>query len=185
MTTDPSRLAGRHDAAGDDARPEDAAGEEITNRSALETAFALAIRRTGSLMQLIGQIAAERIGINATDLNCLNILSLAGQMTAGQLAEATGLTTASITGVVDRLEQAGYVRRERDARDRRRVVIHLIGATTARDVVPVFLPMVLAWRETAARYSDEELKLILEFQARNEQLLRDHLARMRADAGRR
>ena len=56
--------------------------------------------RTGSLMQLMGQAAADRIGINATDLNCLNILSFSGQMTAGELARATGLTTASITGVV-------------------------------------------------------------------------------------
>ncbi len=58
-------------------------------------------------MQLMGQAAADRIGINATDLNCLNLLSFSGQMTAGQLAKATGLTTASITGVIDRLEEAG------------------------------------------------------------------------------
>ena len=60
-------------------------------------------------MQLMSQAAADRIGINATDLNCLNILSFSGHMTAGELARATGLTTASITGVVDRLEEAGYV----------------------------------------------------------------------------
>lgn len=66
-----------------------------------------AIRRTGSLMQLMGQASADRIGINATDLNCLNILSFSGQLTAGQLAKATGLTTASITGVVGRLAEAG------------------------------------------------------------------------------
>ncbi len=58
-------------------------------------------------MQLMGQAAADRIGINATDLNCLNILSFSGQLTAGQLAKATGLTTASITGVVGRLAEAG------------------------------------------------------------------------------
>ena len=85
-------------------------------RAELATAFAAAIRRTGSLMQLMSQAAADRIGINSTDLNCLNILSFRGQMTAGELARETGLTTASITGVVDRLEEAGYVRRERDPR---------------------------------------------------------------------
>ena len=83
-------------------------------RAELAAAFGAAIRKTGSLMQLMSQAAADRIGINATDLNCLNILSFSGQMTAGELARATGLTTASITGVVDRLEEAGYVRRERD-----------------------------------------------------------------------
>ncbi len=62
-------------------------------------AYVAAIRKTGSLMQLMSQAAADRIGINATDLNCLNILSFSGQLTAGDLARATGLTTASITGV--------------------------------------------------------------------------------------
>src|SRR5215470_5300806 len=62
-------------------------------RARLATAFGAATRRTGSLMQLMGQAAADRIGINATDLNCLNILSFSGHMTAGELAKATGLTT--------------------------------------------------------------------------------------------
>ena len=71
-------------------------------RAELIAAFAAGVRRGGSLMQLMGQAAADRIGINATDLTCLNLLSFSGQMTAGQLAKATGLTTASITGVIDR-----------------------------------------------------------------------------------
>ena len=75
-------------------------------RAQLAAAFGAAIRKTGALMQLMGQAAADQIGINATDLNCLNILSFSGQMTAGELARATGLTTASITGVVDRLEES-------------------------------------------------------------------------------
>src|ERR1700733_6728920 len=74
-------------------------------RPGLEAAFEESLRRTSSYMHLMSAAAAERIGINATDLNCLNILSLGGEVTAGQLALATGLTTASITGVVDRLEE--------------------------------------------------------------------------------
>ena len=54
-------------------------------RAQLAIEFAAAVRKTGSLMQLVGQFAADRIGINATDLNCLNILSFSGQMTAGDL----------------------------------------------------------------------------------------------------
>src|SRR5215470_9653754 len=72
-------------------------------RADLEVAFAAGLRRTGALMQLMGTAAADKIGINATDLNCLNVLSFSGRMTAGELARATGLTTASITGMVDRL----------------------------------------------------------------------------------
>ena len=148
-------------------------------RAQLAAAFGAAIRRTGSVMQLMGQAAADRIGINATDLNCLNILSFSGQMTAGELARATGLTTASITGVTDRLEEAGFVRRERDARDRRRVVIHLVLDRALSDVAPVFLPMVQAWQEMAARYTDDELRLIVDFYGRMEQIFREHLTRLR------
>jgi DNA-binding MarR family transcriptional regulator len=152
-------------------------------RAELAAAFGAAIRKTGSLMQLMSQAAADRIGINATDLNCLNILSFSGQMTAGELARATGLSTASITGVVDRLEEAGYVRRERDPRDRRRVVIRLVLEAALRDVASVFLPMMRDWQEMAARYSDDELRLIMGFYDRMEEVLRGHLIRLREAKG--
>src|SRR5712692_7396157 len=148
-------------------------------RAQLASEFGAAIRRTGSLMQLMGQAAADRIGINATDLNCLNILSFSGHMTAGELARATGLTTASITGVIDRLEEAGYVSRERDPSDRRRVVVTLALDQAMRNVASVFLPVLRDWREMAARYSDDELRLIVDFYARMEQVFRAHLVRLR------
>jgi len=154
-------------------------GTGAPGRAELELAFATAMRRTGSLMQLMGQAAADRIGINATDLNCLNILSFSGHMTAGELARATGLTTASITGVVDRLEEAGYVSRERDPHDRRRVVVTLVLDQAMRNVASVFLPVMRDWREMSARYSDDELRLIVDFYARMEQVFRAHLVRLR------
>ena len=148
-------------------------------RAELEVAFATAMRRTGSLMQLMGQAAADRIGINSTDLNCLNILSFSGHMTAGELAKATGLTTASITGVIDRLEEAGFVRRERDPHDRRRVVVRLSLVKAVNEVASVFAPMLRDWRDMAARYSDDELRLIVDFYGRVEQVFRKHLIRLR------
>jgi DNA-binding MarR family transcriptional regulator len=148
-------------------------------RATLAIEFAAAVRKTGSLMQLMGQAAADRIGINATDLNCLNILSFSGQMTAGELARATGLTTASITGVVDRLEQAGFVRRERDVHDRRRVVIHLVTDKALGTVAPVFGPLMGAWQRLADRYTDEDLRLIVGFYGEMEQVIREHLVRLR------
>jgi DNA-binding MarR family transcriptional regulator len=149
-------------------------------RRQLAEEFVLAMRRTGSVMQLITQVAAERIGINSTDMNCLNIVALTGAMTAGDLAKAAGLTTASITGVLDRLEESGFVRRERDVGDRRRVIIHLNATRGLRDVAPVFAPMLTAWRDATARYTDDELRLILAFQLELEQILRDQLARLRS-----
>jgi DNA-binding transcriptional ArsR family regulator len=153
-------------------------------RQRLEGEFLLAMRRNGSIMQLLGQMSAERIGINVTDLNCLNIVALAGPMTAGELARATGLTTASITGVLDRLEDGGFVRRERDPKDRRRVIVTLNPGPGLREIGPTFGPLVRAWRDAAAGYSDEELRLLLDFQRRFEGIVRDQLARLRGDLDR-
>ena len=156
-----------------------ATGTGRRERADLEVAFAAGLRRTGALMQLMGTAAADKIGINATDLNCLNILSFSGHMTAGELARATGLTTASITGVVDRLEEAGLVTRERDPHDRRRVVVQINLDRAMKDVAATFAPMLRSWREMAARYSDDELRLIVDFYGRMEQVFREHLLRLR------
>jgi DNA-binding MarR family transcriptional regulator len=154
-------------------------------RQRLENEFLLAMRRAGSIMQLLGQVSAERIGINVTDLNCLNIVALTGPMTAGDLAKATGLTTASITGVLDRLEEGGFVQRERDPKDRRRVIVNLKAGPGLREIAPTFGPLLKAWRATAASYTDEELQLLLEFQGRLEDIVRGQLARLRGDLERR
>jgi len=156
-----------------------ASGTGRPERADLEVAFAAGIRRTGALMQLMGQAAADRIGINATDLNCLNILSFSGHMTAGELARATGLTTASITGVIDRLEEAGFVHRDRDPHDRRRVVVRIVMDKAVGEVASVFLPMLRAWREMSAQYSDDELRLIVDFYRQMEQVFREHIVRLR------
>jgi DNA-binding MarR family transcriptional regulator len=153
--------------------------EELETRRRLEHEFLVALRKAGSVMQLLGAASAERIGINVTDLNCLNILALTGSMTAGELARETGLTTASITGVLDRLEDAGFVRRERDPGDRRRVIVRLDAARGLRDVAPVFAPVVEAWRTAAEAYTDEQLTLILDFQHQLEQIMRDSLIDLR------
>src|SRR5690349_6128631 len=74
---------------------------------------------------LFHQAVAERLGIGSTDHKCLDIAARASTdqpLTAGQLAELTGLTTGAITGVLDRLEKAGFIRREKHPHDRRQVV---------------------------------------------------------------
>jgi len=110
-------------------------------------------------------------------------VALTGPMTAGELARATGLTTASITGVLDRLEEGGFVRRERDPHDRRRVIVNLGSGPGLREIGPTFGPLVKAWRATAADYADDELQLLLEFQRRLEEIMRGQLARLRGEGG--
>ncbi|GAA2601416.1 MarR family transcriptional regulator [Dactylosporangium fulvum] len=75
---------------------------------------------------LFSQAVADKLGLNATDSRCVDLLSRTGPVTAGKLAELTGLTTGAVTGIIDRLERAGFVRRVRDPGDRRRVIIELV-----------------------------------------------------------
>jgi DNA-binding MarR family transcriptional regulator len=81
-------------------------------------------RRYMASYALFNQAVADRIGLHPTDLQCLNLLTLeGGPVTTGRIAELTGLTTGSATRLVDRLEKAGYVVRQRDAADRRKVLV--------------------------------------------------------------
>src|SRR4051794_27101574 len=92
-------------------------------RAALLIELEEAVRRSSAQGVIFGQTVANVAGISGSDLECLDFLNLEGRVTAGRLAEVTGLTTGAITGVVDRLEKAGLARRERDAADRRKVFI--------------------------------------------------------------
>src|SRR6266581_7672060 len=85
---------------------------------------------------LYTQAVAEQVGLNLTDLSCTGILTVEGPVTAGRLAELTGLTTGAITGAIDRMERAGYVRRESDPNDRRRVVVVPIAEKLAANCAP-------------------------------------------------
>jgi DNA-binding MarR family transcriptional regulator len=77
--------------------------------------------RLGAAAAVHEHAASQRLGLGGTDSRFLALLSLHGPLTPGRLAALTGLTTGSVTGVIDRLERAGFVRRERDVTDRRRV----------------------------------------------------------------
>src|ERR1700737_4646543 len=88
-------------------------------RAALMEELEHAVRRSSAQGVIFGQTVAHRASISSSDLECLDFLNLEGRVTAGRLAEVTGLTAGAITGVVDRLEKAGLVRRERDENDRR------------------------------------------------------------------
>lgn len=126
---------------------------------------------------LLSQTIASRLGISPADLETMDLLSIHGPLTAGRLAELTGLTTGAITGVVDRLERAGFVRRERDATDRRRVIVHLI-SDRARKVGKIFEPLAQAMAELTRHYSDEQLALILDYTRRGNAITLEHIARV-------
>jgi DNA-binding MarR family transcriptional regulator len=130
-----------------------------------------AIRRSSGQGAIFGQAVANRAGISSSDLDCMDFLNLEGRVTAGRLAEVTGLTTGAITGVVDRLERAGYVRRERDENDRRKVFIAVIPANCAK-IGMIYEKLRRAILKDWAGYSDEELRLLLRFSVQSYETMR-------------
>src|SRR5438067_4977297 len=81
-------------------------------------------RRHSTAVVLFHHAVAEGLGIGPTDHKCLDLLRERGTMTSSEMAAITGLTTGAITGVVGRLERAGYVRRESDPHDGRKQILH-------------------------------------------------------------
>jgi DNA-binding MarR family transcriptional regulator len=126
-----------------------------------------------SLRQFIAEVlfsnvaATESVGLNSTDLGSLCLLLLYGPSPAGRLAELTGLTTGAVTGVVDRLERAGFVRREMDPGDRRRVIVAPDAGRVERELFPQFRNLQpAATREFYDRFSIAELEVIRDFLSR-------------------
>jgi DNA-binding MarR family transcriptional regulator len=136
-------------------------------RKELMSALQQALQDVSGTGVLFSQAAAERLGVNATDLECLGVI-MRRPATAGQLAAATGLTTGAITGVIDRLERAGFARREHDKEDRRKVFVR-VQPDALHKAVPIFEPMRRASAEVLSRYKDEELALILDFLTRSQE----------------
>jgi DNA-binding MarR family transcriptional regulator len=81
------------------------------------------IREVTRLTLVFSEQMASQLGVSTTDLECLNLVAAGVDVTAGDLAARTGLTTGAITGAIDRLEEAGLVERRRDDVDRRKVIV--------------------------------------------------------------
>src|SRR3954463_690748 len=111
------------------------------------------------------QTVAIRFGLSESDVEALELLLDTGAATAGRLSEVMGLTTGAVTRVIDRLEQAGYVRRHTDPADRRRVVVEVVPERIAT-VQTLLDSLERASAEEIDRYTPEQLVLINEFLTR-------------------
>ncbi len=130
------------------------------------------------------EAVAETLGIALNDHRCLELVdrfSEQGPVTAGKLAELTGLTTGAITGVIDRLERAGFVRREKGAEDRRQVQIRLV-PERQEEVAALFDDMGAAFAQLCAEHSASELATIWEFMRRLSAIYRHETEALRARA---
>ena len=131
-------------------------------RAALMQELEHAVRKSSAIGVIFGQSVANAVGVSSSDLECLDFLNIEGRVTAGRLAELTGLTTGAITGLVDRMEKAGLVRRERDEEDRRKVYIAIVPEALGK-VAQYYVPLQKAVTKDWEGYTDAELKLLVRF----------------------
>jgi DNA-binding MarR family transcriptional regulator len=132
------------------------------------------VRGNQRATDVVDELMCQLLGVNRTDARCLDILDQHGSMSAGDLAEASRLTTGAITAVVDRLERAGLARRVPDQTDRRRVLVELTPKAYATANELMVEPMRALYMPMAERYSDEQLRLIIEFTREGRELQERH-----------
>jgi DNA-binding MarR family transcriptional regulator len=137
------------------------------------------MRLMSSFDALLSQAIAERVGMHSTDIETMDLLNTLGPMTAGELSRRSGLTTGATTRLIDRLERAGYVRRQVDEADRRCVIIAPVPENLER-LGALFQPLIDGMTELWSRFDDNELDVIVEFARRSNALVAEVNARLRA-----
>jgi DNA-binding MarR family transcriptional regulator len=124
-------------------------------------------------------LAAERLGVNKTDLHCLNVIENSGGIAAGELAAQAGLTAGAVTGVIDRLERSGFARRVPDPSDRRRVNVEVTPAFYERATL-IWGPLAEDWHTTLAeRFRTRDMTRIIDFLRVTNEVGRRQLERLR------
>jgi DNA-binding MarR family transcriptional regulator len=116
----------------------------------------------GSMATLHNHAVAAYAGLHETDQECLDLLDWTGPITAGEIGTHLGLTSGAVTGLIDRLEAAGWVRRERDPEDRRRVIVHL-SHERGEELWLVYQPLAEAVEGYRDELSDRDLRTVVEF----------------------
>lgn len=141
-------------------------------------------RELGTWTVLFHSAIAEQMGLNTTDQRALDLINQSGPMTAGELAEITGLTTGAVTGVIDRLEKAGFVQRAKDPHDRRKVVIERVhNPELDMQLGEAFSSLHSAVQALCASYSAQELETIRSFLMGSVRVMREETLKLRQEGG--
>src|SRR4051812_11153680 len=116
---------------------------------------------------------ARRLGVTAADQRVLGVLGRMGVATPSRLAESTGLSTGAITGIVDRLERAGFAKRAPNPADRRSVLVHACNeAALAKVMRPIFDKLSAEMATLRARYTPAQLEAIYAYLGETTEILR-------------
>jgi len=147
----------------------------FTPRSEILKQLDETLRKVGAQSVLLSDTVARIVGLNSTDLECLDLLDMAGATTAGHLAERAGLTTGAMTAVIDRLERAGYVRRLRDPQDRRCVRVEALPGRF-KQITAMYKRLAEPMARLHERYTDRQLSLVVDYLTRALTLAAEHVA---------
>jgi DNA-binding MarR family transcriptional regulator len=147
----------------------------VLNRHALRAAVIRASANSSTLAVFFHAAIAEQVGLGPTDEKTLFLLRGLGPLTAGEIAQHTGLTTASVTNLIDRLERKGFVQRVRDASDRRRVIVQPNDARLA-ELDQIFSQVVGTFDGVLDTYDDAQLATIADFLDRAAEYSRNLIA---------
>jgi DNA-binding MarR family transcriptional regulator len=135
------------------------------------------VRRSQAATDRYDQAVADALGASRTDMRCVDVLQREGRMTAGQLADATGLTSGAMTTAIDRLERQGFARRVRDPADRRRVLVEI--TEQANELAGPFYGEHQAMSERLYHdYNTEQLELLLGFVRRGREFNEQQAVRL-------
>ena len=141
------------------------------------TALLNAGRAYSTAAVMLHSAVAEALALGVTDLKTLDLLQRSGPLTAGEIAAHTGLATASVTSLIDRLEKRRFVQRRRDRSDRRRVVVNLT-VNVDRKIAPLFQSLTKRMQSRFNTYSEEQMALIERFLISGAQEMREEAARL-------
>lgn len=130
----------------------------------------LAVRSLGAQSALSSAAMAKHFELHSTDLEVLDLILLRESVSAGDLAKATGLTSGSVTALLDRLEAKSLVIRERDEADRRRAIVRLNRAKTAM-IEAAYEPRQKAMFDLWSQFDEQELQTVTDFLTRSLDLL--------------
>jgi DNA-binding MarR family transcriptional regulator len=129
-------------------------------------------------VEAFDEAVAQRMGVNNTDLRCIEVLLQEEPVTPGRLAVALGLTTGSVTAMLDRMARLGYLTRSPDPLDRRKVVVRATDKTR-QITAELYLPLAEEGeRDVLAHYTDRELEVVLDFLTRSRELQERHHRRL-------
>ena len=144
-----------------------------------------AMRSFMARVVLFQEAVARSVGLNSSDLQTVGLLMSEGPASPGELADRIGMTQGgAITGLIDRLEKAGYVSRQRDDRDRRRVLVVANEQKVLADVGDTYGRVAVRWNEYLATLTDDEMAAGARIFAAAAEINREEIDRLRATSRR-